>query len=113
MNLNYFAEYASEELGREITLPLKNQLCPACNGEGTRALHGYEVTDQCREDPEFAEDYFAGRYDTVCEECRGAKVQKVVDEDALDADVLKLWHFYLDDAADAAAERAAEIRAGC
>ena len=113
MNISYFETDASDQLGREVKMPMRNQLCWGCNGDGTRALHGLEVTDQCREDPDFAEDYFRGHYDTVCDVCGGAKIEKVVDEDALDADVLKLWHQWLDDAADAAAERAAEIRAGC
>ena len=113
MHLHAFEIDASDQLGREVKLPLQNRLCWDCNGDGTRALHGLEVTDQCREDPDFCEDYFAGHYDTTCEECHGAKVQKVVDEAALDADVRQLWHQWLDDAADAAAERAAEIRAGC
>lgn len=113
MNIDYFAEDASEQLGRAVKLPMRNRLCWACDGEGTRGLHGLDVTDQCREDPDFAEDYFAGHYDTVCEECNGSKVQKVVDEDALDPDVRKLWHQWLDEEAEAAAERASEIRAGC
>jgi len=113
MDFDAFAIEASDELGRKIKMPLENALCWGCNGEGTRALHGLEVTDLCREDPDFAEDYFRGHYDTVCDVCAGAKVRKIVNEDALDADVLKLWRQWLDNAAEAAAERAAEIRAGC
>lgn len=72
----------------DVVLPTKWAICDACRGEGTRALHGYDVTEMIREDPDFGEDYFAGLYDTPCVECRGSGKVKVYDEDRLDADQL-------------------------
>ena len=97
----------------EIPLPTKKIVCWECEGEGVRALHGLEVTDQCAEDPDFAEDYFAGRYDTQCNKCRGERVVDAVDEDRLDPWQLNDWYDALEDESYYQAECAAERRAGC
>jgi hypothetical protein len=99
--------------GEEISLPVKFEVCPTCEGKGTQALHGLEVTDMVRDDPEFAEDYFRGFYDTICAGCRGQRVVEVVDERRLDAPTLKLWHEWCDAEAELRAMEAAERRMGC
>lgn len=102
-----------DETGEEIPLPTKKAVCWDCRGEGVRALHGLEVTDQCAEDPDFAEDYFAGRYDTLCDGCKGAKVVDVVDEGQLTSQQLKDWHDAQDEEANYQAMCESERRAGC
>ena len=101
-----------DDEGGEIRLPVAMEVCDTCNGTGTQALHGLEVTDECREDPEFAEDYFAGAYDTVCERCNGRNVVEVADYDAMSPKLRKRWEQWCDDAAEDAMA-AAERRAGC
>jgi hypothetical protein len=53
-------------------------LCPVCNGEGTTVnpsvdCNGLSAED-FREDPDFAENYFNGAYDIVCQGCDGRRV---------------------------------------
>jgi len=102
-----------DEEGNEILLPTKKEVCGSCGGEGMRALHGLDVTDQCREDPEFEEDYFAGRYDTLCDGCGGERVVDVVDEDRLDPWQLNDWYDALEEESRYYWECEYERRAGC
>ena len=97
----------------EILLPTKKEVCFDCGGEGVRALHGYDVTDQCAEDPEFAEDYFAGHYDTTCESCKGNRVVDVVDEDQLTPWQLNDWYDAQEEESRHWQDCEAERRAGC
>jgi hypothetical protein len=48
-------------------------ICPQCGGSGYGDNLG-DVTDMVHEDPDFAEEYAAGAYNTGCEECRGQRV---------------------------------------
>lgn len=102
-----------DENGLELHLPTHRVECFACEGTGKRALHGFDVTDQVREDPDFAEDYFAGRYDTPCHGCRGTGLVNEVDEGKLSAEERKLWEEWQDQEAAYHAERAYERRMGC
>jgi hypothetical protein len=82
------------EIYREFNVPMTNKyvVCPECQGEGTHlieGLRGADVTDDIREDPDFAEDYMGGKYDTVCTKCKGQRVVKeyVPDISGLDSGV--------------------------
>lgn len=50
-------------------------ICPDCNGHGgSSAYLGAFTREDMDEDPEFFEDYMAGRYDRPCPNCNGGKV---------------------------------------
>lgn len=51
-------------------------ICVACAGEGSCVnpnidAHGL-TADDFRDDPDFADDYFSGRYDQRCRACKGS-----------------------------------------
>lgn len=79
-------EYDNEEWD-VATFPAKWGLCPECEGRGTVVAPGIDdqglTHEDLASDPDFAEDYFRGRYDVTCPECRGRTTVLVVDEDAL------------------------------
>ena len=70
-------------------LPATVDWCPCCNGSGYRSkydVEGYDINEMMYEDGvldrEFAEDYFGGKTDVVCNECEGTKIQNIVDYDS-------------------------------
>ncbi|MHC4400503.1 MAG: hypothetical protein ACYTG0_12570 [Planctomycetota bacterium] len=76
----YF-ETEDEEL---VEIPACYEVCPTCRGKGS---HVNPSIDDCGlsreefdEDPQFARDYFSGRYDQRCNECGGKRVVPVPDE---------------------------------
>jgi len=109
----------------ELSLPGKFEVCPGCEGHGTRLCEGMRgeayTTEEFYEsfDDEQAEEYFkrGGRYDVTCEECQGARVIAVVDEEACRTPeqkrVLGLYYAKLDDDYQYERECAAERRMGC
>lgn len=68
----------------EVSIPAKYEVCSRCDGRGTHvnpSIDGNGLTQSdFADDPDFAEDYFAGRYDVQCYECRGLRVVPVPDE---------------------------------
>lgn len=62
----------------ELNIPCKYEVCDRCEGKGTHvnpSIDGHGLTrDDFADDPDFAEDYFAGRYDVSCYECNGLRV---------------------------------------
>lgn len=72
--------------GDEIELPTKWGICGTCSGNGKHSQHlgaySQEEFDEAF-DPEEAERYFRGDYDTRCDECDGTGKVQVVDESAL------------------------------
>jgi hypothetical protein len=97
-------------------LPAKYEVCGRCEGHGTHlnpsiGEHCYtqEEFDEAFDDDESREAYFTrgGMYDVQCEECHGARVVLVIDEDHADPKIVE--RYYDDLAADAAAD--AEDRA--
>lgn len=50
-------------------------ICPGCDGEGrcvNPAIDGHGLTSaDFADDPDFADDYFNGRYDESCRACAG------------------------------------------
>jgi hypothetical protein len=75
-----------DEEGNEVehTLRLKFEVCDTCEGRGVYVNPSIDSNGLTREDfdqdPDFAEDYFSGRYDITCAVCKGLRVEPVVDE---------------------------------
>jgi len=83
--------------GKVLTkdLPMRNEVCGRCDGEGTHLRPGMEGRayswEEFQDDPEFEEGYFGGRYDVVCDDCHGRNVMPVVDEEALTHSQARFW----------------------
>jgi hypothetical protein len=114
-----------EEGEVELSLPAKFEVCPGCNGHGSRLCEGMRghayTAEEFHEsfDDEEAEEYFrpGGRYDVMCEECQGKRVVAVADEDACrtpeQKEALALYYKKRDDDYAYDRECAAERRMGC
>ncbi len=68
--------------GDRVMLPSKNEVCTRCFGSGTHDSwdNGMTADEMYEWGDDFVDDYFAGHYDTVCEECNGNNVVAVIDE---------------------------------
>jgi hypothetical protein len=100
----------------ETPLPVEFQVCPLCQGRGAHVnpsidAHGLSGEDFA-EDPDFAEDYFSGRYDQTCNECHGLRVVEGVDRDACPPALLALYDQQQQELAEMYAIEAAERRMG-
>ena len=67
-----------------IEVPAHFEVCDVCDGRGSHVnpnidSHGLSAEDFA-EDPDFAEDYFAGHYDVTCYACKGKRVILVPDK---------------------------------
>jgi hypothetical protein len=66
-----------------VEVPGRFEVCSKCQGEGTQlygSLDGLAIpAEHFAEDPDFAEDYFGGRYDVQCSLCNGKRVELVPD----------------------------------
>lgn len=109
----------------QVAFPARWAICPACDGHATTTRHiecdggGFtasEWADACGDDPDFAEDYFSGRYDRPCGDCDGkGRVQEVDGERIGNRWLKKLHDEYLRqerDSAEIDAIHAAERRMG-
>jgi hypothetical protein len=72
------------DTGEPLEVPAVFEVCGTCDGQGKHVApgidsHGLSAED-FDEDPDFAEDYFAGRYDIPCNECHGKRVVPVIAE---------------------------------
>ena len=103
-----------EQSDTDITLPHKWEVCPNCGGKGT--FNDWVITaDEWWGpdwDDESREDYLAGTYDQVCDECNGRTTVAVVDEQKCDPTLLARYHQEQRELADLAAMEAAERRMG-
>lgn len=66
-----------DDEGEPQELPSIFVACPRCRGNGVHdhpAFANGIGQDQFDEDPDFGEEYFAGRYDVACSECKGNRV---------------------------------------
>lgn len=66
------------------TFPAIYEVCDTCRGRGKHvnpSIDSHGITFQ--EDPEFAESYFSGVYDTTCFECQGRRVVLMINEQYL------------------------------
>lgn len=76
----------------ETPLPTKWHICPQCEGRGHSSGYlGAFTGEQMREDPEFAEDYMAGKYDRACDTCGGSGKVEVVDRKQLTKAQRRAW----------------------
>jgi hypothetical protein len=59
-------------------------VCPQCSGEGRSSLYlgAYTGSEWAEMDPEWQDDYMAGRLDRECETCRGERVVYELLDDA-------------------------------
>jgi len=118
-NLREYLEMEGVDLNKIKTC---KEVCPRCEGHGTHLTpsignHAYtmeEFNETFWEEEDRAE-YFkrGGIYDVICEECKGANVVDVMDEDATPAEIVKLTADYWDDWYETEAMYAAERRMGC
>lgn len=76
--------------GIEFTFEFRSKMevCDRCEGRGTHVNpnidgNGITSSEWAEWDEESRENYMSGVYDVRCEECNGANVVAVVDEDAL------------------------------
>lgn len=70
------------------TFPAKYEVCWDCQGEGRTMVrgmryHAYTWDEMDENGPDFAEDYFGGKYDETCRTCKGQRVNLVADEEAV------------------------------
>lgn len=69
--------------------PARKEICHRCDGEGQHTNpnidgHGITAEEWHNEwDEDEREGYMNGRYDVVCEECRGNKIVMVIDEETI------------------------------
>lgn len=107
--------FDDDDIEREI--PTLWAVCPVCDGKGSHVNPSIDCNgltgEDFAEDPDFAEDYFSGRYDQACNRCGGRTTVRVVDRDACEAHLLALYDADEDAKWEMEAERLAEIRAGC
>ena len=86
IRVSYFDD-DDEEIEETYDVPIEFVVCPLCNGKGTHVNPSIDCNGLTREDfdadPDFAEDYFSGRYDQVCNECHGDRVVADINEDKL------------------------------
>lgn len=84
----------------ETQLPTKRIVCPRCEGEGTHtnpAIDGNGLTaEDFYEDEDFAADYMNGKYDVLCETCRGANVVVDVLIFNIDEELRHKWFQFCD-----------------
>jgi hypothetical protein len=85
----------------QITVALRREKCPGCNGKGT-TVFGWPASDAAvftgddfDQDPDLGENLAAGLYDQPCPECDGNQIVTVLDEDLTDPDVVADWYEYL------------------
>jgi len=100
----------------EHDIPVRFKVCGTCNGKGMHVNPSVDcnglTADDFDEDPDFREEYCAGRYDVTCYECEGRRVNPVIDEERVDPDILKAIHSQWQSQAESRAERDAERRMG-
>lgn len=96
-----------DDNGEEHELPTVWAVCPTCNGEGKHTNPSIDCGGLTREDfdedPDFADEYKAGRYDVTCYGCKGRRVVKVVDESAMTPEQRKLYEDWQEGQREAAA----------
>ena len=99
--------------GEIVELPGKWEICESCDGNGSHALHGMAIfPNDGSWDEESLDDYFAGVYDTHCEECKGSGKVVAVNESQCDQDTLQQYYRHQAEESAMAATYAAERRMG-
>lgn len=93
------------------------EVCSSCRGTGVTTEHidGHGITmDEWQRDwdEESREDYLSGKYDRPCPECKGDKVELVIDRDRANPEMLAMLDMWIKDDAETDAIQAAERRMG-
>lgn len=99
----------------ELELPSCMEVCGRCRGRGVHdhpAFSNGISMEEFHDDPDFFDDYRAGVYDVPCEECGGANVVAVVDEQSCDPALLEAYLRHLEEEAAYRREVEAERRMG-
>lgn len=100
----------------EETVHMRFAVCGTCEGRGTHVNpnidRGGIPGSAFAEDPDFAEDYWSGRYDVTCFECEGARVVPVPSKNN-DPSVLARISDMIEGHHEMLSEMAAERRMGC
>lgn len=111
-----FNEMMSEELGRRYSLPMCKEVCDVCQGEGSisnRSIDGNGLDPNDPDlDDDFWNDYRAGVYDVVCDECNGLRVINVINESIVDSDILSEWEKFNTEIDNDVAYHLSEMRMG-
>ena len=106
-----------KEIAKELELPTKKEVCWGCGGEGYRvnpSIDGNGLSPDCfAENPDFAEDYFDGAYDTRCETCDGHRVVDAIDRENCSAEQLQDYEEYQRNERESREMYEAEKRMGC
>ena len=80
-------------------LPYTWGICDTCRGHGTSSAYlGAFTAQEITEDPDFAQDYFDGRYDRRCEDCKGTGKVQDLDHDACTEEEIALFQEQEDEA---------------
>jgi hypothetical protein len=100
----------------DAKVPARFEVCGRCHGEGRHSnpsIDGHGMShEELHEDPDFAERYFSGVYDVICEECSGKRVVLVPDESKISEKVKEAHEHWLREDAKLQAEMAFERRWG-
>ena len=123
VSLRWEDDETGDELERDVEVPIKFEVCGTCQGKGTHVNPSIDcnglTAEDFAEDPDFAEDYFSGRYDQTCNECGGERVVAVINEEGVDEETRALLDEVMaqieadrEFEAQCHAERMAEIRMG-
>ena len=123
VTLRWDDDETGDECEENVEVPIKFEVCPTCRGKGTHVNPSIDcnglTAEDFAEDPDFAEDYFSGRYDQTCNGCGGQRVVPEICEDGVSGETRKLLDKVMkqleDDRefeAQCHAERMAEIRMG-
>jgi hypothetical protein len=100
----------------EVEVACKMEVCDLCGGRGRHVNPAIDSGGLSREDLEdegFRRDYFRGRYDVPCNQCRGRRVVPVVDPKRNEPWVLAAIDEMENERAMSHRERMAELRFGC
>ena len=101
----------------DFHIPAEYEVCGTCNGKGYHVNPSIDSHGLSREDfdndPDFAEDYFAGRYDVPCNECDGKRVSPVVEWSRLKPEDKKYVEEWIDEFYEYERTCEYERRMGC
>jgi hypothetical protein len=101
------------ETDEDIVLPCRFEVCDRCRGTGVHdhpAFANGLSKEDFDEDPDFREEYMAGRYDVPCSECGGKRVMPVPNEEQFTDFQRDAWKVHCEIQAEERAERAARAR---
>lgn len=69
--------------GQKYQIGIRFEVCDVCDGKGSHVNPSIDAggisAERFHEDPEFAQQYFGGTYDQVCNGCGGRRVVPVPD----------------------------------